>query len=272
MGKKSKVYKSGLPRKIVSQTIERLRKEALKKLPIKNISQNNQNNQNNTNNQNNNTITENIQNKNNEIKMSPNVTYNLDALQKSNDILGLTAAQIQSLYSRPLRNRRPVHNLTLTKREKKKELRKMRKNLKQKMEEKTKLDITMNPNLHQRNKIMQNLIPSSKEEKHKIKKNETNIGFHFDEMNGLLNDMMEEEEKEINKDNKNNKSSIRVKKQRNLIYNEANQINNMLNNKEFINNPNEALKMQIQETHKQNEKNRLIREDFNQKYNLLNLK
>ena len=86
--------------------------------------------------------------------MSPNVTYNLDALQKSNDILGLTAAQIQSLYSRPLRNRRPVHNLTLTKREKKKELRKMRKNLKQKMEEKTKLDITMNPNLHQRNKIM----------------------------------------------------------------------------------------------------------------------
>ena len=91
-------------------------------------------------------------------------------------------------------------------------------------------------------------------------------------MNGLLNDMMEEEEKEINKDNKNNKSSIRVKKQRNLIYNEANQINNMLNNKEFINNPNEALKMQIQETHKQNEKNRLIREDFNQKYNLLNLK
>ena len=264
MGKKSKVYKSGLPRRVKTEAILKFKKE-IAKLPIKTVSQNIQNNQNNT-------TTENIQNKNNEIKMSLDVTYNSDALKKANDILGLTPAQIQSLYNRPLRNRRPVHNLVLTKREKKKELRKMRKNLKQKMEEKTKLDITMNPNLHQRNKILQDLIPPSKKENQKIKKNETNIGFKFDEMNGLINDMIDEEENEINKDNKKNKSSIRIKKQRNIIYNEANQINNMLNTKDFLNNPNEILKIQIQETHKQNEKNRLIREDFNQKYNLLNLK
>ena len=148
----------------------------------------------------------------------------------------------------------------------------MRKLMKEKMEEKTKLDITMNPNLHQRNKIIQNLIPSTKEEKQKMKNNKTAIGFNFDEMNGLINDMVEEEENRVNNDNKKNNSSIRYKNQRNIIYNEANQINTMLNNKEFINNPNEVLKMQIQENHKQNERTRKIREEFNQKYNLLNLK
>ena len=148
----------------------------------------------------------------------------------------------------------------------------MRKQMKEKMEEKTKLDITMNPNLHQRNKIIQNLIPSSKEEKQKMKNNKTTIGFNFDEMNGLINDMVEEEENRVNNDNKKNNSSIRYKNQRNIIYNEANQINTMLNNKDFINNPNEVLKMQIQENHKQNERTRKIREEFNQKYNLLNLK
>ena len=91
-------------------------------------------------------------------------------------------------------------------------------------------------------------------------------------MNGLINDMVEEEENGVNNDNKKNNSSIRYKNQRNIIYNEANQINTMLNNKDFINNPNEVLKMQIQENHKQNERTRKIREEFNQKYNLLNLK
>ena len=148
----------------------------------------------------------------------------------------------------------------------------MRKQMKKKMEEKTKLDITMNPNLHQRNKILQNLIPSTKEEKKKINHNKTNIGFDFDEMNGLINDIMDEEENKTKNDNKYFNSSIRIKKQRNAIYNEANQINNMLNNKEFRNNPNEVLKIKIQENHKQNERNRQIREEFNSKYNFLNLK
>ena len=264
MGKKSKIFKSGLPRNQMKkrQIPTSVIKKEIAKLPMGNntlqtqkTSENNQNN-----------------NNNNQIKMLPNVSYNLDALKKANDTLGLTKDQIKLLYMRPLRNRRFVNNLTLTKREKKRELRKMKRQLKEKMEEKTKLDITMNPNLHQRNKIMQNLIPSSKEEKQKIKNNKTTIGFNFDDMNGLLNDMMEEEEKRVSNDNKNNKSSLRVKKQRNMIYNEANNISNMLNNKEFLDNPNEVLKMQIQENQKINERNQKIKEEFNQKYNFLNLK
>ena len=261
MGKKSKIFKSGLPRNQIKKTKPINIKKEIAKLPINTIS-----------NENSKQPTENNIKDNNQIKQLPYINYNLDALKKANDSLGLTEDQIKLLYTRPLRNRRFVHNLTLTRREKKKELRKMRKLMKEKMEEKTKLDITMNPNLHQRNKIIQNLIPSTKEEKQKMKNNKTTIGFNFDEMNGLINDMAEEEENRVNNDTKNNNSSIRIKKQRNIIYNEANQINTMLNNKEFINNPNEVLKMQIQENHKQNERTRKIREEFNQKYNLLNLK
>ena len=260
MGKNNKLFKSGLPRnQIKKSSLHSNIKRQIARLPINNIPKNNQ-------------PTDNSQKNNNQKKLLPNVSYNLDALKKANETLGLTDEQIKLLYLKPLRNRRFVQNLTLTRREKKKELRKMRKQMKEKMEEKTKLDITMNPNLHQRNQILKNLLPSSKEEKQKIKNNKTNIGFNFDEMNGLINDMAVEEENKVKNDNKNNNNSMRIKKQRNMIYNEANQINNMLNNREFMNNPNEVLKMQIQENHKLNEKNRLIREEFNKNYNFLNLK
>ena len=260
MGKNSKICKSGLPRNQIKKPINSNIKREIARLPINNFPQNKQQ------------ATELNQNNSSQVKVSTNISYNLDALKKANETLGLTEEQIKLLYLRPLRNRRYVNNLTLTRREKKKELRKMRKQMKKKMEEKTKLDITMNTNLHQRNKILQNLIPSTKKEKKKINHNKTNIGFDFDEMNGLINDIMDEEENKTKNDNKYFNSSIRIKKQRNAIYNEANQINNMLNNKEFRNNPNEVLKIKIQENHKQNERNRQIREEFNSKYNFLNLK
>ena len=200
------------------------------------------------------------------------INYNIDALKKANETLGLSQDQINSLYKHPLRNRRYVNNLTLTKREKKRELRKMKKELKQQMEDKTKLDITLNPNLHFRNTIEQELNSNNKIKKEKNKINKTTLGFNFEEMNGLINDMVEDDENKIYKENIKNKSSIRNKNQRNLIYNEANEINNILNNKEFIENPNITLKTRIQEQQKIKERNEKIREEFNQKYNLLNLK
>jgi hypothetical protein len=148
----------------------------------------------------------------------------------------------------------------------------MKKELKQQMEDKTKLDITLNPNLHFRNTIEQELNSNNKIKKEKNKINKTTLGFNFEEMNGLINDMVEDDENKINKENIKNKSSIRNKNQRNLIYNEANEINNILNNKEFIENPNITLKTRIQEQQKIKERNEKIREEFNQKYNLLNLK
>jgi hypothetical protein len=255
MGKKSKIYKSGLPRNQIKKSqIKQISKVQINPQPIPNQS------------------SKPIQKQ--YIKLIPSVNYNLDSLKKANETLGLSQAEINSLYTRPLRNRRYVNNLTLTKREKKRELRKMKKELKQQMEDKTKLDITLNPNLHFRNKIEENLNVTKnikrKEEKNKM--NKTSTGFNFGEMDDLINDMVEDTENKMIKENKKNKSSMRNKNQRNLIYNEANEINNILNNKEFIENPNITLKTRIQEQQKIKERNEKIKEEFNQKYNLLNLK
>ena len=202
------------------------------------------------------------------------INYNIDALKKANETLGLSQDQINSLYKHPLRNRRYVNNLTLTKREKKRELRKMKKELKQQMEDKTKLDITLNPNLHYRNKIEENLnvTKSLKRKEEKNKMNRTSAGFNFGEMDDIINDMVEDTENKMIKENNKNKSSMRNKNQRNLIYNEANEINNILNNKEFLSDPNATLKMQIQEQQKIKERNEKIKEEFNKNYNFLNLK
>ena len=252
MGKKSKMYRSGLPR-------NQIKKSQNKPIPKIQINPQPQS-------------TEPVQKK--YIKLVPQINYNLDALKKANETLGLSQDQIKTLYTRPLRNRRYVNNLTLTKREKKRELRKMKKELKQQMEDKTKLDITLNPNLHYRNKIEENLnvTKSLKRKEEKNKMNRTSAGFNFGEMDDIINDMVEDTENKMIKENNKNKSSMRNKNQRNLIYNEANEINNILNNKEFLSDPNATLKMQIQEQLKIKERNEKIKEEFNKNYNFLNLK
>ena len=252
MGKKSKMYRSGLPR-------NQIKKSQNKPIPKIQINPQPQS-------------TEPVQKK--YIKLVPQINYNLDALKKANETLGLSQDQIKTLYTRPLRNRRYVNNLTLTKREKKRELRKMKKELKQQMEDKTKLDITLNPNLHYRNKIEENLnvTKSLKRKEEKNKMNRTSAGFNFGEMDDIINDMVEDTENKMIKENNKNKSSMRNKNQRNLIYNEANEINNILNNKEFLSDPNATLKMQIQEQQKIKERNEKIKEEFNKNYNFLNLK
>ena len=252
MGKKSKMYRSGLPR-------NQIKKSQNKPIPKIQINPQPQS-------------TEPVQKK--YIKLVPQINYNLDALKKANETLGLSQDQIKTLYTRPLRNRRYVNNLTLTKREKKRELRKMKKELKQQMEDKTKLDITLNPNLHYRNKIEENLnvTKSLKRKEEKNKMNRTSAGFNFGEMDDIINDMVEDTENKMIKENNKNKSSMRNKNQRNLIYNEANEINNILNNKEFLSDPNATLKMQIQDQQKIKERNEKIKEEFNKNYNFLNLK
>ena len=254
MGKKSKIYKSGLPRNQIKKSQNKqISKVQINPQQIPKES------------------SEPIQKQH--IKLIPSVNYNLDALKKANETLGLSQAEINTLYSRPLRNRRYVNNLTLTKREKKRELRKMKKELKKQMEDKTKLDITLNPNLHYRNKIEENLnITNIKRKEEKNKMNKTTAGFNFGEMDDLIKDMVEDTENKIINENKKNKSSMRNKNQRNLIYNEANEINNILNNKEFLADPNMTLKMQIQEQQKLKERNEKIKEEFNKNYNFLNLK
>ena len=123
------------------------------------------------------------------------------------------------------------------------------------MEDKTKLDITLNPNLNFRNKIGDNDLTqknlNKKDNKNKINKiNKTTLGFNFEEIDRLINDMVEDNENNIMKENIKNKSSTRNNNKRKIIYNEENEINNILSYKELLSNPNTTLKMQIQEQQK----------------------
>ena len=116
------------------------------------------------------------------------------------------------------------------------------------MEDKTKLDIALNPNLNFRNKIDENDLTQKniniKDNKNII--NKTALGINFEEIDGLINDMVEDNENNIMKENIKNKSSTRNKNKRKMIYNEENEINNILSYKEVLSNPNTTLKMQIQ--------------------------
>ncbi len=127
MGKNSKICKSGLPRNQIKKPINSNIKREIARLPINNFPQNKQQ------------ATELNQNNSSQVKVSTNISYNLDALKKANETLGLTEEQIKLLYLRPLRNRRYVNNLTLTRREKKKRIKKNEKTNEEKNGRKNKI-------------------------------------------------------------------------------------------------------------------------------------
>ena len=113
MGKKSKLFKSGLS------------KNAIKK----NINEQNKTNQNIINKDNKIVKEEKMSYSSDEdekkmpekkIEYEPIVSYNKMKFDKANETLGLDEKDINDLLKHPMRNRRNVHNRTFTKREKKK--------------------------------------------------------------------------------------------------------------------------------------------------------
>ena len=113
MGKKSKLFKSGLS------------KNAIKK----NINEQNKINKNIINEDINDNLNEEKMsyssdedekiNKEKKIRYEPIVSYNKMKFDKANETLGLDENDINNLLNHPIRNRRNVHNKTFTKREKK---------------------------------------------------------------------------------------------------------------------------------------------------------
>ncbi len=113
MGKKSKLFKSGLSKNTIK----------------KNINEQNKTNQNIINKDNKIVKEEKMSYSSDEdekkmpekkIEYEPIVSYNKMKFDKANETLGLDEKDINDLLKHPMRNRRNVHNKTLTKREKKK--------------------------------------------------------------------------------------------------------------------------------------------------------
>ena len=120
-------------------------------------------------------------NNNNNFKhLNKTVNYDLDILKKTNENLGLNQQEIESILKHPMRNRRPVYNLKLTRRQKKSLLRKEKEKKMKKIEENTKLNISLNNNLSTILDLNKNVIKKEKKNK---------FNFNFDDFNNVFKDI-----------------------------------------------------------------------------------
>ena len=114
MGKKSKLFKSGLSKNIIKKSIYEqnktnqniINKDINKNVKEEKMSYSSDEDE------------KKIPEK--KIEYEPIVSYNKMKFDKANETLGLDEKDINDLLNHPMRNRRNVHNKTLTKREKKK--------------------------------------------------------------------------------------------------------------------------------------------------------
>jgi len=254
MGKKSKLFKSGLPRTFIKNN----QKKIIKYNPAQITDKSNLNNILNKKNHNDSmSLSSNSsydgKNLNSKKYMNKTVNYDMDVLKKTNESLGLSQKEIENILKYPMRNRRPVYNLKLTRRQKKSLLRKEKEKHMKKIEENTKLNISMNNNLSTILDINKTVVKKEK------KKNK----FDFDDFNNAFKHIENEEK---NKINKNNNYSNKNKK--NIINEAEKNINNFLNNKNNF----EDIRLKIKKNQQIAEYNKKIKEEYDKNYNFLNIK
>ena len=252
MGKKSKLFKSGLPRTFIKN-----QKKIIKYNPAQITDKSNLNNiivKKNHNDSMSLSSNSSFDGKNLPKKfMNKTVNYDIDILKKTNESLGLSQKDIENILKFPMRNRRPVYNLKLTRRQKKSLLRKEKEKHMKKIEENTKLNISLNNNLSSILDINKTVIKKDK------KKNK----FDFNDFDNAFKHI---ENEENNKINKNNNYSNKNKK--NIINDAEKNINNFLNEKNNF----EDIRLKIKKNQQIAEYNKKIKEEYDKNYNFLNIK
>ena len=189
--------------------------------------------------------------------------YDEDLLKKHNSILGLGEKDIAALKKHPLRNRRNINNLTLTKRQKRKLLRQEKKEKFALMEKNTKLNLSMAP--HHVDKSLMNLTTKRIQKERREKPKNFNLNEINSEMNNILTDITKETSDTKVKKNKRNKNYL-------LLQHQKGRIESMFNSSTFNSNPIEMAKVQIQNTQIAKERAEKLKEHFDKNYNLLKLK
>ena len=252
MGKKSKLFKSGLPRTFIKN-----QKKIIKYNPAQITDKSNLNNiivKKNHNDSMSLSSNSSFDGKNLPKKfMNKTVNYDMDILKKTNESLGLSQKDIENILKFPMRNRRPVYNLKLTRRQKKSLLRKEKEKHMKKIEENTKLNISLNNNLS-------SILDINKTG---IKKDKKKNKFDFNDFDNAFKHI---ENEENNKINKNNNYSNKNKK--NIINDAEKNINNFLNEKNNF----EDIRLKIKKNQQIAEYNKKIKEEYDKNYNFLNIK
>lgn len=195
--------------------------------------------------------------------MNQSVNYDQESLKKYGLILGLNEKEMESLAINPLRNRRMVNNVVLSRRQKRKALRQERKQKIEQMEYKTKLNLSMTSSKPRIN----NTVAAAR------KNNPTPVVSQKNQFN--MNDLDKEIESLENKvSNKQTPSSkIRTKKRNMRMLNEEKtNIESVIQKSSFNQNPIEAMSMHIKTAQLVAERNKRMQEEYNKHYNMLNLK
>ena len=257
MGKKSKLFKSGLPRTFIKKNQKKIINYNPAQITDKSTLNNNtlikKNHNNSMSLSSNSSFDNNNKNLNSKKFLNKTVNYDLDILKKTNESLGLSQKEIENILKYPMRNRRPVYNLKLTRRQKKSLLRKEKEKHMKKIEENTKLNISMNNNLSSILDINKTVV------KNKKKKNK----FDFDDFNNAFKHIENEEKNIINKNN-----NYSNKNKKNIINEAEKNINNFLkDNKNF-----DDIRLKIKQNQQIAEYNKKIKEEYDKNYNFLNIK
>lgn len=206
-----------------------------------------------------------------EVDQRPNLnktTINENAVDKQCSILGVDKKDLINVLQNPIRHRRAVNHVVLSKGQKKRLEKKERVKRREQLIEKIKLNNSMINMSSRMNKTTNNGDVS-------MNVTQKNDQFNLFDINNtignMLADIKEDQEEENIKDTKfkNHRAKRNFKK---ILNEEKEKIKKVMQNKNYQANPLEAMKFHIKNAQIMEERKKKIEENFNRNYNFLNLK
>lgn len=192
---------------------------------------------------------------------------NEEAVNKQSSILGIDKEHLMSFIQNPVRHRRAITKIVLSKGQRRRQEKKEKFKRREELVEKIKLDQTMiNTTNRTLNLTQKDIINTTN-----VKKDQ----FDLWDINNTLGNVLDEI-----KENKNSKTLTDVKfrthrDKRNfkkILNEEKEKIKKVIENKNYQSNPLEAMKYHIKNAQLIQERNKKIEENFQKNYNFLNLK
>jgi hypothetical protein len=193
---------------------------------------------------------------------------NEDLVNRQSSLLGIDKKILMAACENPIRHRRQITKIVLSKGQKKRQAKKEKFKKREELVEKIKLNNSM---------INQSMLNKTSLTVNKIKAPEKKDGFNLGDIDNTLGNLLDElqQSKEDEKIVQNVKFSNTHRNKRNLkkiLQGEKEKIKKVIDNKNYQSNPLEAMKFHIKNAQLINERNKKIEENFQKNYNFLNIK
>jgi len=194
---------------------------------------------------------------------------NEQQLNKQSSLLGIDKDQLRSFLQNPIRHRRPVTKIVLSKGQKKRLEKKEKFKRKEILCEKIKLSNSM---MNQTNKTFNKITNNSM---NLTKINNEKDQFNLFDIKNTIGDLMDdivETKADCNTVDNKSKTNRGKRKLKLMLNSEKEKIRKVIENKNYQSNPLEAMKFHIKNTQMLEERKKKINESFQKNYNFLNMK